>query len=176
MKIMKRRSIFSIITFVLVFLFHYSAATDNTQGTSKGWKAGVAKVLITPEQSMWMAGYGARNHESEGTLVDLWAKALALEDASGNQPIMILGGELVIEYAIKLKQIFGLNTYVIGYSNDLMSYIPSTTIIKEGGYEGASSQRGYGLPGVWSETIETLILQEMIKLTEQVGISQSITE
>jgi len=94
----------------------------------------------------------------------------------GNQPIMILGGELVVEYAIKLKQIFGLDTFVIGYSNDLMAYIPSVTIIKEGGYEGESSQWGYGLPGVWSESIESLILQELIKLAEEAGIPQSIVK
>lgn len=34
------------------------------------WKAGVEKVNITPEQSMWMAGYGSRDRPSEGTLHD----------------------------------------------------------------------------------------------------------
>ena len=86
---------------------------------------------------------------------------------------MILGGELVVEYAIELKKVFGLNTFVIGYSNDLMSYIPSATIIQEGGYEGESSQRGYGLPGVWSENIETLIIREMENLGVQAGLTKS---
>ncbi|MHC4567864.1 MAG: neutral/alkaline non-lysosomal ceramidase N-terminal domain-containing protein, partial [Planctomycetota bacterium] len=44
------------------------------------WKAGVASVVITPEKSMWMAGYAARKAPSEGKVHDLWAKALALED------------------------------------------------------------------------------------------------
>jgi neutral ceramidase len=94
----------------------------------------------------------------------------------GDQPIMVLGGELVIEYSIELKKIFGPNTFVLGYSNDLMSYIPSVTIIKEGGYEGASSQRGYGMPGVWAENIEATILQEMSKLGKQAGIPLSVSK
>ena len=36
-----------------------------------------------------MAGYGSRKHESEGTLVDLWAKALFLEDANGKRAVLV---------------------------------------------------------------------------------------
>ena len=46
--------------------------------TDDAWKAGVATVVITPERSMWMAGYAARNKPSEGKIHDLHAKALAL--------------------------------------------------------------------------------------------------
>jgi hypothetical protein len=54
-----------------------------------GWKAGAAKVVITPQTSVWMAGYGFRDHPSEGTLQDLWVKALAVEDASGSRAVLI---------------------------------------------------------------------------------------
>jgi neutral ceramidase len=91
----------------------------------------------------------------------------------GDQPVMVLGGELVVAYSLELKKIFGPNIFVMGYSNDLMSYIPSATIIKEGGYEGATSQRGYGMPGVWSESIESTILQEMTRLGEQIMIPKA---
>ncbi len=53
------------------------------------WKAGVARTVITPESSVWMAGYASRTSPSEGTLHDLWAKALLLEDASGNRSLLI---------------------------------------------------------------------------------------
>ncbi len=36
-----------------------------------------------------MAGYASRTSPSEGTLHDLWAKALLLEDASGNRSLLI---------------------------------------------------------------------------------------
>lgn len=54
-----------------------------------GWKAGAAKVVITPEQPIWMAGYAARTEPSTGKLHDLWAKALVVEDAGGNRAALV---------------------------------------------------------------------------------------
>jgi hypothetical protein len=54
-----------------------------------GWKAGVGRVVITPQTPMWMAGYAARNRPAEGKLHDLWAKALALEDAQGRRAVVV---------------------------------------------------------------------------------------
>lgn len=54
-----------------------------------GWKAGVAKVSITPETPIWMAGYAARTEPSTGKLHDLWAKALVVEDGGGNRAALV---------------------------------------------------------------------------------------
>ena len=53
------------------------------------WKAGAAAVTITPQESTWMAGYASRNKPSEGKFQDLFAKALALEDASGTRLVIV---------------------------------------------------------------------------------------
>ena len=53
------------------------------------WKAGVARIKITPEQAIWLAGYAARDRPAEGTLHDLWVKCLALEDARGRRSVLI---------------------------------------------------------------------------------------
>lgn len=53
------------------------------------WKAGVAKVAITPQEPMWMAGYGSRTKPSEGVLHELYAKALTLEDAAGARSVIL---------------------------------------------------------------------------------------
>src|SRR5579885_1640111 len=58
------------------------------------WKAGVAVQVITPEQSMWMAGYGNRNKPAEGKLTDLYVKVLALEDPHGGR-LVLLTSDLV---------------------------------------------------------------------------------
>ena len=60
-------------------------------GTSAfaGWKAGVARVDITPKEPMWMAGYASRNHPSEGAVHPLWAKALALRDPAGKKAVLV---------------------------------------------------------------------------------------
>lgn len=88
----------------------------------------------------------------------------------GDQPIMTLGGETVVGYAVELKKIFGQQLFVMGYSNDVMAYIPTATILREGGYEGASSQMVYGLPSTWASNIEVDILHECIRLAGQVGV------
>lgn len=67
----------------LVLLASTAAFSDDA-----GWKAGVASAAITPEESMWMAGYAARDKPSDGKIHDLYAKALAIEDASGTRLLM----------------------------------------------------------------------------------------
>jgi len=89
----------------------------------------------------------------------------------GEQPIFTLGGELVVEYTLKLKQIFGQDVFVMGYTNDIPSYIPSPAILQEGGYEGIRSQLSSGLPGTYKPEIESIILNGMIRLAKQTGIS-----
>jgi hypothetical protein len=53
------------------------------------WKVGVASVVITPETDMPMAGYAARTKPSEGKVQDLFAKALAIEDAAGTRLVIV---------------------------------------------------------------------------------------
>jgi neutral ceramidase len=53
------------------------------------WKAGVAKVNITPKESIWMAGYGFRNRPSEGIRKEIFATALALQDAGGSPAVLV---------------------------------------------------------------------------------------
>lgn len=52
-------------------------------------KVGVGKVVITPTQAMWLAGYAARTKPSEGKLHDLYAKALAFEDETGARTVLV---------------------------------------------------------------------------------------
>jgi hypothetical protein len=56
---------------------------------SPTWKAGAASAKITPEKMMWMAGYAARTKPAEGVELDLYAKALVIEDASSKKFALI---------------------------------------------------------------------------------------
>lgn len=76
----------------------------------------------------------------------------------GHQTIFALGGEVVVEYALLIKAQFGQETFVFGYCNDLMGYIPTERILEEGGYEGDDAQKVYGLPAKWAPGIERRIL------------------
>jgi len=90
----------------------------------------------------------------------------------GDQAIMTLGGELVIQYAIELKKMFGPDIFVMGYANDEMAYIPSEKVLEEGGYEGDTSQKVYGMPAKWEADIQKKILNEFEKLGVRAGMKQ----
>jgi len=89
----------------------------------------------------------------------------------GGWPLFTLGGEVTIGYAVALKEKYGEDTFVLGFTNDVMGYIPTLTVLKEGGYEGGTGQLEYGLPGLWAPEIESVILEAIDDLAEQTGIS-----
>lgn len=66
-----------------------AVASSGVAAAAPGWKAGLARAVITPERPMWLAGYGGRDHPAEGTEHDLWVKVLALEDADGRRAVLI---------------------------------------------------------------------------------------
>lgn len=82
--------------------------------------------------------------------------------------LLALGGEVVVDYSLRLKKELGGNTWVMGYANDVMAYIPSARVLKEGGYEGATSMVYYGLPSVWGPRVEELIVAEARRQAEAV--------
>src|SRR5712692_4059567 len=53
------------------------------------YKAGIGRILITPEKPIYLSGYANRTHPSEGVLLDLWAKALAIEDHKGARVVIV---------------------------------------------------------------------------------------
>lgn len=78
-----------------------------------------------------------------------------------------LGGEVVVDYAIRIKaEQSGTKTWVAGYSNDVMAYIPSRRVLTEGGYEGGGAMVYYGLPTIWSEQVEAQIIEEVKRQAE----------
>jgi neutral ceramidase len=81
-----------------------------------------------------------------------------------------LGGEITVEYSLRLKERLGPGkTWVTGYANDVMSYIPSEKILAEGGYEGETSQVYYQMPTKWAPGIEKLILEQTVELANRVS-------
>lgn len=53
------------------------------------WKVGLARVKITPEQPVWMAGYASRDRPFESVHDDLYAKALVLVDGGGTRAALV---------------------------------------------------------------------------------------
>jgi hypothetical protein len=76
--------------------------------------------------------------------------------------LVALGGEVVVDYALRLKKEIGPGkTWVAGYTNDVMAYIPSLRVLQEGGYEGREAMVYYGLPTAWGPRVEELIVAEV---------------
>ena len=82
----------------------------------------------------------------------------------GNLTWVALGGEVVIDYSFRLRSELGPNLWVFGYSNDVMAYIPSERVLKEGRYEGDTSMVPYGKPSAWSPGIEEKIISKTREL------------
>jgi neutral ceramidase len=81
--------------------------------------------------------------------------------------LVTLGGEVVVDYAVRLKQELGPGpTWVAGYANDVMAYIPSRRVLLEGGYEGGGAMVYYGLPSPWTPTVEEDIVRAVHGLAE----------
>ncbi len=83
--------------------------------------------------------------------------------------LIALGGEVVVDYARRFKDTFSDRLVVAGYSNDVMCYIPSLRILREGGYEGDTSMIYYGQPGKFTEDVESDIFDSVRKILKRVG-------
>lgn len=78
----------------------------------------------------------------------------------GNISWVALGGEVVVDYAIRLRRELGASLWVLGYSNDVMAYIPSERVLQEGRYEGDTSMIPYGKPSKWAPGLEEKIVRK----------------
>ena len=83
--------------------------------------------------------------------------------------LVALGGEVVVDYALRIKKEYGSKGIMVaGYSNDVMSYIPSLRVLKEGGYEAADAMIYYGLPGPFNDEVEDRIMRTVGQVMKRV--------
>jgi hypothetical protein len=90
----------------------------------------------------------------------------------GDGPLWVaLGGEVVVDYDLRLrKELAGSRPVrVAGYANDVMAYIPSERVLKEGGYEADFSMVYYGHPGRWAPGLEGKIVAKVHELAREVA-------
>ena len=89
----------------------------------------------------------------------------------GKNTLMIgMGAETVVDFALRFKREFGPGTWVCGYADDMISYIPSRRVWEEGGYEGGSNLYEYGRPAYrWAGDVENRIAASVQKLVRQVS-------
>lgn len=121
------------------------ATAGSAGGTANRFEVARAKYLL-------------KKFEEKGALDGAYPYPVAVWTLGGSIDFVLLGGEVVVDYALRLKrERGGTSTWVAGYSNDVMAYIPSLRVLKEGGYEGGLSNVYYGLPGFWDESVEEVL-------------------
>jgi neutral ceramidase len=76
------------IALLIIAVYTLPAARQvDAANIAQDFKAGLAKVSITPEKPM--AGYASRDKPSQGKVHELYAKALAVIDARGNRAVLV---------------------------------------------------------------------------------------
>jgi hypothetical protein len=84
--------------------------------------------------------------------------------------LVALGGEVVVDYDLRIRREYpGEPLIVAGYTNDVMCYIPSVRVVREGGYEADDSMVYYGQPGPFAEDVEDRILSAVRRAMKDVG-------
>lgn len=139
----------------LAFRFHTRETFESELNDSNPAKVRRAKAML--------AAYDSR-HPVRSTPYPIQAIRF------GNDLTLVaLGGEVVVDYALRLKREYPGNLIVAGYSNDVMSYIPTARILQEGGYEAVDSMIYYGQPGPYDADVEERIINGIHQVMKRVG-------
>ena len=87
----------------------------------------------------------------------------------GDELLLIaIGGEAVVDYALRFKREYGPRAWVCGYANDMAAYIPSRRVWEEGGYEGGPHLDEYGRPAWrWAGDVEDRIAAAVHRVVAQ---------
>jgi hypothetical protein len=82
----------------------------------------------------------------------------------GDQRWIALGGEAVVDYALRFKREYGARTWVSGYAHAMVGYIPSRRVWDEGGYEAEFIYEYGWLAYRWTRDTEDRIAAAVARL------------
>jgi hypothetical protein len=126
----------------------------------EGWtaRASDADVYVQRHARLMLDRLGR-----DGTLESRHAQPVQVWRIGGTT-LVALGGEVVVDYALRLKRERASDgLWVAAYANDVSCYIPSLRVLDEGGYEGGGAMIYYGRPGPFDRTVE----QRLVAATHQ---------
>ncbi len=91
----------------------------------------------------------------------------------GDDLLMVaLAGEVVVDYSINLKARHAKPDrplWVAAYANDVFGYIPSTRVLREGGYEGGEAYYYSNFPTPLGSDTERIITDEVRRLIDELA-------
>lgn len=84
--------------------------------------------------------------------------------------VLGMGAETVVDYALRFKAKWGRDTWVCGYADDMLAYVPSRRVWEEGGYEGGAFLYEYGRPATrWAGDVEDRVVDAVEGLVREVS-------
>ena len=105
--------------------------------------------------------------DRDGKFPDHYPYPVQVWQFGNSLKLIALGGEVVADYALRLKSLHGFDdTWVAGYSNDVLAYIPSRRVLEEGGYEGGDAMIYFGHAGRFGRAVEEIIVEKVSDLVE----------
>ena len=106
--------------------------------------------------------------DREGRLPQHYAYPVQVWQFGHSLTFIGLTAEPVVDYSLRFKGRYGWDTtWVAGYNNELLAYIPSLRVLNEGGYEGADAMLEYGLPAPFGHAIEETIAEKVDELVRE---------
>jgi hypothetical protein len=108
----------------------------------------------------WLKRYDAGEGFARG---DAWS--LGLIRLAGNQWVVHSGGEPCVEWRAKISQwLSPLNLVTWGYSQEAKSYLPTESMLAEGGYEVLESNQGReSTPAPFAPGIESAVRESLLR-------------
>jgi neutral ceramidase len=139
-------------------------------GVRTRWRAGldIEDIYLRRYDALMksIVARGGRLPAAQPAPVQVWQfGARTAAAASSGLTLIALGGEVVVDYAIRLAREYPTRRiWAAGYSNDVFGYLPSRRIRDEGGYEGADAMIYYGRPGPFTADVEERMMREVHRL------------
>jgi hypothetical protein len=93
---------------------------------SSAYRAGAASVCITPTEPLWLAGYAVRTAPARGTLSDLFANALVVEDEAGTRFVLV-SADLIAITPIIANAVFAAALARHGLDRSHVMLVPTHT-------------------------------------------------
>ena len=107
--------------------------------------------------------------DREGKLPKSYPYPLQVWRLGDDLTLIAMAGEVVVDYVLRLKrELEPDQIWVAGFSNDVLGYIPSQRILREGGSEATTEAIYYNLPAPFAPSIEETIIQKVHELTGRV--------
>ena len=96
-------------------------------------------------------------------------QAFHLGKADAGLTVVALDGEVFTDYGLKLERALARGPFIaLGYPNGVVTYIPTSRAMVEGGYE-TTAFRNALVPGPFRKDVEQKVLKETIRVAKQLG-------